>query len=231
AFKLIMQRKFHPWEGGEGKVSGQYCYSLVEMAKQLLHLNQTIKAIALLEQAQAFPYNLGEGKLFGAQENDIFYWLACAYEAMGNATKANEFFTKATIGSFMPTAAIVYNDQQPDKLFYQGLALNKLGEKEKATQLFQRLIQYGTEHLNDVVKLDYFAVSLPDLLVFEDDLSKRNRIHCRYMLGLGLLGSGEFDIAKEEFRKALQEDAMHFGCQTHLKLVTQMEHAVAVAHE
>jgi tetratricopeptide (TPR) repeat protein len=230
AYELIMKRTFHPWEGGEGKVSGQYCYSLIEMAKQQLQLNQSTKAIALLEQAQVYPYNLGEGKLFGAQENDIFYWMACAYEEMGNSQKANEFFTKATIGSFTLTAAIVYNDPQPDKLFYQGLAWCKLGEKGKATQLFERLVQYGKEHLNDAVKMDYFAVSLPDLLLFEDDLSKRNTIHCRYMLGLGLLGLGEFAKAKEEFRIALKEDAMHFGCQTHLYLATVMERAGAVAH-
>ncbi|RYZ30157.1 MAG: DUF5107 domain-containing protein, partial [Chitinophagaceae bacterium] len=83
AYELIMRRTFHPWEGGEGKVSGQYAYSLVEMAKKQFHLNQPMKAIALLEESQVYPYNLGEGKLFGAQENDIFYWLACAYEAMG----------------------------------------------------------------------------------------------------------------------------------------------------
>src|SRR5688500_6439805 len=31
AYRQIMKRRFHPWEGGEGKVSGQYIYSLVEM--------------------------------------------------------------------------------------------------------------------------------------------------------------------------------------------------------
>jgi tetratricopeptide (TPR) repeat protein len=32
--ELIMDRKFHPWEGGEGKVPGQYLISHVELAKQ-----------------------------------------------------------------------------------------------------------------------------------------------------------------------------------------------------
>ncbi|HEU4903294.1 MAG TPA: tetratricopeptide repeat protein, partial [Flavisolibacter sp.] len=223
AYALIMQRKFHPWEGGEGKVSGQYCYSLIEMAKTQIRQGKFGKAIGFLERAQVYPPNLGEGKLFGAQENDIFYWLASAYEEMGDTSKATEFYQQATLGSFMPTAAIVYNDQQPDKIFYQGLALNKLGDKEKATQVFQRLVEYGTAHLNDDVKIDYFAVSLPDLLIFEDDLSKRNRTHCHYMLGLGLLGLGEYQRAKEEFSKGLQEDAMHFGSKTHLQLAIQME--------
>ncbi|HUP13628.1 MAG TPA: hypothetical protein VM187_15510, partial [Niastella sp.] len=63
-----------------------------------------------------------------------------------------------------------YNDQQPDKIFYQGLAWHALGEKEKAKLIFLTLVDYGKAHLHDEVKIDYFAVSLPDLLIFEDDL-------------------------------------------------------------
>ncbi|HWI94194.1 MAG TPA: DUF5107 domain-containing protein [Flavisolibacter sp.] len=223
AFELIMQRKFHPWEGGEGKVSGQYIYSLVEMAKQYIHSGDYSKAIELLEQAQTYPHNLGEGKLFGAQENDIFYWMACAYEESGKEIKAKEFFKKATQGLAEPTAAMFYNDQQPDKIFYQGLAWYKLGEQEKAKQIFSKLVEYGLSHLNDDVKIDYFAVSLPDLLIFEDDLNARNKIHCYYMIGLGSLGLAEGEHAKTAFQQALQQDAMHFGCKTHLQLTSELD--------
>jgi tetratricopeptide (TPR) repeat protein len=225
-----MQRKFHPWEGGEGKVSGQYCYSLVEMAKKNLQLGNFQNALELLQQVQSYPHNLGEGKLFGAQENDVFYWMGCAFEELQNKSMAVEFFKQATDGSVTPTAAIVYNDQQPDKIFYQGLAWRKLGEHEKANGIFSRLVEYGKEHLNDDVKIDYFAVSLPDLLIFEDDFNKRNRVHCHYMTGLGLLGLNDIQQAKEEFRNALQEDAMHFGCKTHLQLATQMESTHVAVH-
>ena len=34
ALNLIMKRQFHPWEGGEGKVHGQYLYSHVALAKK-----------------------------------------------------------------------------------------------------------------------------------------------------------------------------------------------------
>lgn len=228
AYQLIMERKFHPWEGGEGKVSGQYVYSLVEMAKQLIHSGNCKKAIDFLEKAQTYPHNLGEGKLYGALENDIFYWLACAYEESGDAPKAKEFFEKATKGSSEPTAAMFYNDQQPDKIFYQGLAWNKLGEKEKSTEIFSKLFEYGLSHLNDDVKIDYFAVSLPDLLIFEDDLNARNKIHCHYMMGLGYLGLSKIEKAKTELKQALQQDAMHVGSKTHLTYIQQLkEHTVA----
>jgi tetratricopeptide (TPR) repeat protein len=217
AYELIMQRQFHPWEGGEGKVSGQYIYSLVAMAGKLIKTKQYEKAITLLEQAQVYPSSLGEGKLHGAQENDIFYWLACAYEGLGNKEKANVCLQKATQGLAEPTAAMFYNDQQPDKIFYQGLAWNALGEKEKAKLIFSKLVDYGKAHLHDEVKIDYFAVSLPDLLIFEDDLTVRNQTHCYYMMGLGYLGLNMKE-ARDCLNKALQHDVMHFGAKTHLDL-------------
>ena len=39
--------------------------------------------------------------------------------------------------------------------------------------------------------MDYFAVSLPDLLIWEDSLDQKNRIHCLYMLALGYYGLGD----------------------------------------
>jgi tetratricopeptide (TPR) repeat protein len=220
AYELIMQRKFHPWEGGEGKVSGQYIYSLVGMARKAIRTGEFEKAITYLEQAQVYPPDLGEGKLHGAQENDIFYWLACAYKEKGNKEKAIAFLKKATQGLSEPTAAMFYNDQQPDKIFYQGLAWNALGEKEKASQIFSRLVEYGKTHLQDVVKIDYFAVSLPDLLIFEDDLNVRNQTHCYYMMGLGYLGLTKPEDVSACLKKALYNDEMHFGAKTHLDMVS-----------
>jgi hypothetical protein len=81
ALSLLMERHFHPWEGGEGKVSGQYLFALIQLARKNIKENKFGEAIDLLNQAKAdsYPHNLGEGKLYGAQENDIYYWLGCAY--------------------------------------------------------------------------------------------------------------------------------------------------------
>jgi len=228
AFDLIMARQFHPWEGGEGKVSGQYIYSLIEMAKQHIHDQEYQEAIQKLQMAREYPHNLGEGKLHGAQENDIFYWLGCAYENIGQKDIAKECFNAAVNGLSEPSAAMFYNDQQPDKIFYQGLAWIKLNEKEKAESIFQKLIDYGKAHINDTVKIDYFAVSLPDLLIFEDDLKMRNTIHCHYLTGLGLLGLKDFSNAKKELKLALVQDAMHFGACSHLQAAEQQGEAALV---
>jgi tetratricopeptide (TPR) repeat protein len=218
AYDRLMARTFHPWEGGEGKVTRQYVVSLVEQAKDALSEGTFEHAIDLLTEAQDYPPNLGEGKLYVAQENDIFYYLGCAHEGLGQDEEARRWFEQATEGDDEPTAAMYYNDQPPEMIFYQGLAWQKLGKPEKATTVFQTLIEYGEEHLDDDVQMDYFAVSLPDFLVFDQDLDENNRIHCRYMMGLGHLGLGDRDAAGTHLDRALELDPNHQGAALHRRL-------------
>ncbi len=231
AYNLLMGRQFHPWEGGEGRVSAQYVYSLTEMAKSDIMNQQYEQAIYKLEQAQIFPNNLGEGKLYGAQENDIFYWLGCAHMGLNDPEKAAVYWTKATLGRSEPSAAMFYNDQQPDKIFYQGLAWEKLDKNEFAENVFKNMIKYGKTHEDDDIRIDYFAVSLPDLLIFEDDLQKRNYIHCKYIIGLGQLGLKLYREAERTLKLVLEADAMHFGAKTHLKLLESIKNNAGVILE
>ncbi|MDR0792174.1 MAG: DUF5107 domain-containing protein, partial [Chitinophagaceae bacterium] len=190
ALLLLSSGKFHPWEGGEGKVSGQYLYALVQCSRKHIEGKNFDAAIELLNKAKAnsYPHNLGEGKLYGAQENDIYYWLGVAYEGKGCVETAKENFETASIGLDELSEAIYYNDRQPDKFFYQALAWKKLGNTDRANGMFNTLIQYANEHFSDEMKIDYFAVSLPDLLIFDADLNQKNKAHCLYLKGLGSLG-------------------------------------------
>jgi tetratricopeptide (TPR) repeat protein len=215
AIELIDNRIFHPWEGGEGKVPAQYQIARVELAKIALKENDYHKAISLLEQCMEYPHNLGEGKLYGAQENDFQYWLGCAYEGLGGLVQAKQCWELAIDGSSEPAAAIFYNDQKPDKIYYQGLALLKLGRIEEANTRFDKLIAFGEKHIDEQIKLDYFAVSLPDLLIWDDDLTFRNKIHCHYMLCLGYLGYGNTEKAGFHLQKAAEMDVNHQGVQVH----------------
>ena len=80
---------------------------------------------------------------------------------------------------------------------------------------FQKLVDYGRQHLEDVVKTDYFAVSLPDLLIFEEDLSERNRKHCLFMMSLGLRGLGREAEADACTKQLLAMDNAHQGIRIH----------------
>jgi len=219
SLELLMNRQFHPWEGGEGKVTGQYLYALTELAKIAVSKKEYTKAIELLEKTKKYPSNLGEGKLEGTQENDINYWLGCAYNGLGEKSYAEIYWSKAAEGLSEPSDAIFYNDQQPDNIFYQGLALLKLKNNDEANTRFKNLVNYGESHLKDQVKMDYFAVSLPDLLIWDDDLNKRNQIHCNYLIGLGALGLENIETAQKKFEEVLHININHSGAIIHQNLI------------
>lgn len=219
AIRRIDQRKFHPWEGGEGKVPAQYQLARLELAKELINRKKYDDALALIDECYIYPTHLGEGKLPGAQENDFNYYKAYILQQQGRPEEAHSLFVKACSGNSQPAAAMYYNDQKPDKIFYQGLAYRKLGEEEKARSRFNQLITYGEEHLFDRFKMDYFAVSLPDLLIWEDDMDKKNRIHCNYLMALGHLGLGNRTKAEHFFDIAASMDNNHQGVQIHRKLM------------
>jgi len=216
---LLNTRNFHPWEGGEGKVVKQYVYCRVELAREDIRKKRYDSAIANLQEALLYPKNLGEGKLAGVQENDIFYYMGLANLKAGRKKMAWENWKKASVGLLEPTSAMFYNDQPPEMIFYQGLALFNLGEIETAQNRFHTLIDYGEKHLLDHVIIDYFAVSLPDFLIFDEDLDKKNKIHCHYLMGLGNLGLGNVGKAAEELQKVLQLDCSHQGAVTQLARV------------
>jgi tetratricopeptide (TPR) repeat protein len=180
ARELIAGRKFHPWEGGEGKITGQFILCRVELAKQWIKKKMYANTLQLLQETEVYPHNLGEGKLINAEENDMDY--------------------------------------------YKGVAYRALGEESKARSSFNKLIAYGEKHLFDICKIDYFAVSLPDLAIWEDDLNIRNRIHCHYMMGLGYLGLNDKKKAQEFLGKVYRTDINHQGGQVHFSESQQSRH-------
>lgn len=218
AYDFIMAHKFHPWEGGEGRVTTQYTTALTELVKKDLKAGLYEEAVELLTKALVYPENLGEGKLEGTKDNHIYYYLGIAYKALGRSSEAEECLNKACEGDENPAGMMYYNDQPADMILYKGLAYKELGNEDKATSLFNKLVDYGERHVYDEVKIEYFAVSLPDLQIFEDDLTKKNEAHCYYLIGLGKLGLGEIEKAKEYLGKTFDMDKNHQKCKVYLDM-------------
>jgi hypothetical protein len=65
--------------------------------------------------------------------------------------------------------------------------------------------------------VDYFATSLPNFLLFEDDLQKRNRVNSLYLIGLAQLGLGEATEAENCFREVLSLDVNHLEAQQEMR--------------
>ena len=219
AYLLIMQHKFHPWEGGEGKITWQYATALTELAREALSHGSPEKAKELLQKALVFPENLGEGKLEGATDNNIYYYIGIAEEMMGHADAAAKALERAAVGTEEPAGIMFYNDQPADMILYQGLACQKLGREADALRKFQNLLDYGETHMSDKIKIDYFAVSLPDLQLFDDNLTLRNKTHCHYLTGLASYGLGDSSRAEESYLETLKIDCAHMGAVLHQRLI------------
>ncbi len=223
ALQLLKKRKFHPWEGGEGKVIGQFRISLISKAFGCLAANDPQCAIQLLEESLSPPDTIGEAKLPLAQDQDVFYLLGCAWAMLGQTKQSRLYFKKASEGELEVGEAFFYNDTQADKVLYQGLAWARLGQKSKAEKLFRSLLSYGTENLDKKTRFDYFAVSFPHLSNWNIDSDKRNRVHCLFLQGLGLLGLGKTEEARDCLQAALLKDPAHHSAKLHYDLITNYQ--------
>ncbi|MGN0322079.1 MAG: DUF5107 domain-containing protein [Oliverpabstia sp.] len=220
AYDTIMAHQFRPWEGAEGRISGQYKIALTQMAKTTIAAGDYVHAEQLLTQALDYPLNLGEGRLEGTKDNHIYYYLGKVKYALGKSEEAEKCMALAQMGEDEPAGAMYYYDQPADMILYKGLAKLESGDKKGAYACFNKLIDYGERHLYDQMKNDFFAVSLPDFLIFDDDMNQKNKAHCHYLMGLANLGFADYAEAKKQFEQALAYDYNHQNCRIYLEMCT-----------
>lgn len=261
ALEALSTHRFHPWEGGEGKVSTQYRYAHTHIAMKKIALAEEAQneqdasenltespgkgfdgkdlevkdpgdkkegkescgftpypgdaysdaahpdtvylddAISHLQATLTYPQNLGEGKLPNVQDNTAYYYLGKAYRLKGDEQAARHYFELASAGLEEPGSVLYYNDQPCDTIYYQGLACRELGREKEARRWFHMLLAYGKRHIFDRAEYDYFAVSLPQIDVYKEDLKKKNDLWCMYLMALGSQGLGDDDKAQELYQK------------------------------
>ena len=194
--------------------------ALVELAKQEMKKGDYKRAEEFLLQSLQYPENLGEGKLEGSKDNNIYYYLGVVKENLGEAKEAERYYTLASTGSEEVAGMMYYNDQPADMILYQGLSLYKLHRNKEGNRMMYKLIDFGEQHLRDKVKIGYFAVSFPDFMIYEEDFNMKNRVHCHYVMGLGHLGLGSPEKAAEFFRETLREDPFHMNCRILLEEIS-----------
>lgn len=140
-----------------------------------------------------------------------------AKKALGKTEEAEECLRKAELGTDEPAGVLYYYDQPADMILYKGLAHRELGNRKAAYACFNKLMDYGERHLSAEVKKDFFAVSLPDFMIFEEDPEKKNKAHCHYLMGLSYLGTGDRKAAAAQFAKALEYDFNHQDCRIYAR--------------
>lgn len=218
SLELLSNHNFHPFEGGEGKISEQYKFAKIQKAKHLIELNKCEKAIQCLEDAKFFPINLGEGKIYGTPEADINYYLGVCYKNL-NDTKAKQYFEMSAQEKVVSSSKLSYKPEKLQMNYYQGLSMIELGYLDKAKKVFEELIDYHMEKAKINAQIDYFAISVPEFLIFTMDLNAINKSHCYYIIGLGYLGLDDKANAKKYFDMCIKININHIeakSCMSYL---------------
>ena len=147
ALVILEGRRFHPWEGGEGLVSGQYVASHLMLGRGAIRHGDLHKALKHFEAARSYPLNLGEGKHLLTQEADLDFFTGLVLSGLGRRGDAEHYFRSAAQVRREPTHHV----------FYGALALRQLGEESAAQKALQQLESVAEQQINSQVKIDYFA--------------------------------------------------------------------------
>jgi tetratricopeptide (TPR) repeat protein len=186
ALATLLSRRFHPWEGGEGKVLRQYTTARLLLGEKALTAGQAAGALEHFQLAMQPPANLGEAYHLLQAKADVNYWTGRALRALGREAEAIACFeaSASEAGDFQAMAVTEHSELS----YYRGLALRELGREAEARALFADLAAFAQRKLASRAKLDYFATSLPLLLVFEDDLDQLQHREADHLLALAKAG-------------------------------------------
>ena len=87
ALEILTRRRFHPWEGGEGLVSGQYAIACLQLGCRALKAGDFAEALRHFVAARTYPQNLGEGKHLLLRETHIDFLRGFALSNLGKKSR------------------------------------------------------------------------------------------------------------------------------------------------
>ena len=193
ALEIVTSRRFHPWEGGEGTVLRQFTAAHLTLGRRALDAADPETALRHFTGAMDTPESLGEAYHLLQAKADVNYWIGKALKALGREDEARESFTLSAneAGDFSEMAVIAHSPLS----YFRGLSLRELGREDEAMALFRSLKAFAESKLGEPAKIDYFATSLPDLLVFDEDLQARRDAENHHLITLALRGCSGSDAA------------------------------------
>ena len=200
ALGYLANNHFHVSEGG-GRIHDVYVDGHLLRGSQHLKADNFDEALKDFHAASEYPENLSVGR----PRNDrrapqVAYYIATAYEALGNAEKAAEYYKKA----------VEQRAGSSEARFYRGLSFGELGRQDEADKMFDELIESGKQRLSERSAVDIFAK------FGEGRTAAAREASTHYALGLGYLGKGQSDKAKTEFEKAVELNVSYVWARARL---------------
>ena len=211
ALLLVAARRFQPWEGGEGQALGQHARTHLLLGRAALARGAAAEARREYETALTAPENLGEARHLLANPSDLRFWLGEACAAGGDTAAARAHWTAAAAfrGDFQGMSVRAFSEMT----YYSALALVRLGRRAAAEKLFRALLAHARALARAPAQIDYFATSLPTMLLFDDDLVARQETTARFLEAQARLGLGERAAARRLLAAVLRRDPAHAGAQ------------------
>lgn len=209
AQSLLLSRRFQPWEGGEGLVLGQYVRARLLLGRRALDIGDPVEARNQFSAALQPPQSLSEAKHLLANQSDIYYWLGESFHRSGDGENARVWWLRAAQqkGDFQQMSV----QDVSDMTFWTGLALQRLGRQDEAAALFTRICNFSVELETRQPRIDYFATSLPAMLLFNEDLARRNHIDAMFLRAQALVGLSRAAEAQSLLQEVLKLDSNHAG--------------------
>lgn len=167
------------------------------------------EARAHFESALRAPRNLGEAKHLLANQSDIQYWLGCACDGLGDRKAACRHWRMAATfqGDFQEMSVRTFSEMT----YYRALAWGRLGQPARMKQLLRGLLAYAKTLQKTEAQIDYFATSLPAMLLFEDDIQFRQETYARFLQAQAHWGLGRRVTARALLASVLQRDPNHMA--------------------
>ncbi|MEO8222020.1 MAG: DUF5107 domain-containing protein, partial [Specibacter sp.] len=184
----LLTRHFQPWEGGEGQALAAWDAANIALAEEALSVGDAVVALRWLDSAVDSPASLGEARHPLANPARLALLRGDALAALGRAEDAKAAWEHAARfrGDFTSMAVQSCSEQS----CYSVLALRNLGRTAEADELTAGIADYLEELACTPATIDFFATSLPTMLLFnEDPQDGRGRIAALLREQLGLLCS------------------------------------------
>jgi len=220
ALAVLLGRRFQPWEGGEGLALGQYVRARILLGLDLLERREPANALEQFLSALHPPRNIGEAKHLLVNQSNVYYWIGEAFARSGDDAESSAWWVRASRqkGDFQQMSVRDVSTMT----FWSGLALQSLGRTEEAAALFRMILEYSVELENTEPAIDYFATSLPTMLLFDEDLGKRNRIDAGFLRAQAQIGLGLRADSEETLHEVMASDGNHTDASDLLRQLGQI---------
>jgi tetratricopeptide (TPR) repeat protein len=207
ALELLMSRSFQPWEGGEGLVMEQHVRTHVALGRLAMLSGRYELARERFQEALESPANLGEAKHLLANRANVYFWLGEAYHRLQIPEDARVWWQKAisTEHDFQEMRVKPFSAMS----FYRILSFQRLGSEADAVRLSEELRKYARALESSEPKIDYFATSLPNTLLFRENLAQEQHLLSRFLQAQVLVASGDAVQGNGVLNKILEAEPSH----------------------